>query len=77
MVIYDAVLDWGLNPGPPALEANTLPLGYRGGGGNSEFVTLKTKHFISKLTRCLCCFKLSVINFCVNKRAWQTEEFGI
>ena len=28
---YDAVLDWGLNPGPPALEANTLPLGYRGG----------------------------------------------
>ena len=29
---YDAVLDWGLNPGPPALDANTLPLGYRGGG---------------------------------------------
>ena len=31
---YDAVLDWGLNPGPPALEANTIPLGYRGGGTN-------------------------------------------
>ena len=30
---YDAVLDLGLNPGPPALEASTLPLGY-GGGGN-------------------------------------------
>ena len=29
---YDAVLDWGLNPGPPGLEASTLPLGYRGGG---------------------------------------------
>ena len=29
---YNAVLDWGLNPGPPALEASTLPLGYRGGG---------------------------------------------
>ena len=29
---YDAVLDWRLNPGPPALEASTLPLGYRGGG---------------------------------------------
>ena len=29
---YDAVLDWGLNPGPPTLDANTLPLGYRGGG---------------------------------------------
>ena len=28
---YDAVLDWGLNPGPPALEASPLPLGYRGG----------------------------------------------
>ena len=26
---YDAVLDWGLNPGPPAFEASTLPLGYR------------------------------------------------
>ena len=26
------VLDWGLNPGPPALEASTIPLGYRGGG---------------------------------------------
>ena len=25
---YDAVLDWGLNPGPPALEASTIPLGY-------------------------------------------------
>ena len=29
---YDAVLDWGLNLGPPALEASTLPLGYCGGG---------------------------------------------
>ena len=29
---HDAVLDWGLNQGPPALEASTLPLGYRGGG---------------------------------------------
>ena len=23
-----AVLDWGLNPGPPTLDASTLPLGY-------------------------------------------------
>ena len=30
---YDAVIDWGLNPGPPALKASTIPLGYRGGGG--------------------------------------------
>ena len=29
---YDAVLDWGLNSGPPALKASTIPLGYRGGG---------------------------------------------
>ena len=29
---YDTVLDWGLNQGPPILEASTLPLGYRGGG---------------------------------------------
>ena len=26
------VLDWRLNPGPPALKAGTIPLGYRGGG---------------------------------------------
>ena len=29
---YDAVLDWGLNPRPPALEASTISLGYRGRG---------------------------------------------
>ena len=29
------VLDWGLNPGPPVLDAGTLPLGYRGGGWDS------------------------------------------
>ena len=29
---YDAVLDLGLNSGPPALETSTLPLGYRRGG---------------------------------------------
>ena len=29
---YDAVLVGGLNPRPPALEASTLPPGYRGGG---------------------------------------------
>ena len=29
---YDAVLDLGLNPEPPALDVSTLPLGYRGGG---------------------------------------------
>ena len=27
---YDAVLDWGLNPGHHTLEASNLPLGYRG-----------------------------------------------
>jgi len=27
-----AVLDWWLKPGPPTLEASTIPLGYRGGG---------------------------------------------
>ena len=26
------VLDWGLNPGHPTLEASTIPLGYRVGG---------------------------------------------
>ena len=29
---YDAVLVGGLKPGPPAPEASTLPLDYRGGG---------------------------------------------
>ena len=35
LLLYDAVLDWELNPGPPALDASTLPLGYRGGGVNT------------------------------------------
>ena len=30
--LVGTVLDWGLNPGPPALDVRTLPLGYRGGG---------------------------------------------
>ena len=30
------VLDWGLNPGPPKLEASTLPLGYQGGGNTLQ-----------------------------------------
>ena len=34
---YVAVLDWGLNPGPPAPDASTLPLGYRGGGTFEEW----------------------------------------
>ena len=38
---YDAILDWGLNPGPHTLEASTKPLGYRGGGDN--IVELKWK----------------------------------
>ena len=32
MYLVWRVLDWGLNPGPPALDASTLPLGYREGG---------------------------------------------
>ena len=26
------VLDWGLNLGPPVLDASTIPIGYQGGG---------------------------------------------
>ena len=37
---YDAVLDWGWNPGLPALEASTLPLGYRGGGVDTQWSKL-------------------------------------
>ena len=42
---YDAVLDWGLNPGPPVLEASTLPLGYRGGGVFETKINIKTVSF--------------------------------
>ena len=44
---YDAVLDWVLNPGPPALDASTPPLGYRGGG--VEFLNTKSKLVIKKV----------------------------
>ena len=35
------VLVGGLNPGPPALEASTLPLGYRWGGALSKSSSCK------------------------------------
>ena len=38
---YDAVLDWGLNPGPPAFEASILPVGYQWGGNRDS----KRGHF--------------------------------
>ena len=50
---YDAVLDLGLNSGPPALETSTLPLGYRRGGKNRcEIVELflNTKHAPKRFT---------------------------
>ena len=34
---YDAVIVGGMNPGPPALQAITLPLGYRGGGDLKDY----------------------------------------
>ena len=40
---FDAVLDWGLNPGPPALEASTLPPGYWGGGWTDINVNFKLR----------------------------------
>ena len=42
----------GLNPGPPALEASTLPLGYRGGGIKYRVIHLKfkRKHYIYQTT---------------------------
>ena len=30
--VFGMTRSWGMNPGPPALEASTIPLGYRGGG---------------------------------------------
>ena len=49
------VLDWGLDPGPPALEASTLPLGYWGGGpwlgiepGTSR---TRSQHYTTRLSR--------------------------
>ena len=59
---YDAVLVRGLNPGPPALEASTLPLGYRGGG---EFI-LSVNNVISF---CMCFF-LTFVN-----SAWSLDLF--
>ena len=38
------VLDWGLNPGPSALEASTIPLGYQGGGDGCYERTSCEKH---------------------------------
>ena len=40
--LFNAVLDWGLNPGPPSLDASSLSLGYRGGGS----LKVKMVHFL-------------------------------
>ena len=37
---YDEVLVGGLNPGPPALEAGTLPIGHRGGGDQRSQINM-------------------------------------
>ena len=37
---YDEVLVGGLNPGPPALESGTLPLGHRGGGDQRSQINM-------------------------------------
>ena len=49
----DAVLEnvWGLNPGPPALEASTIPLGYRGGGIKINDVQLILDHIFITLSK--------------------------
>ena len=47
---YEAVLDWGLNPGPPALDASTLPLGYRGGSQKQTKTFLMKSFNISFMT---------------------------
>ena len=39
-------MTWGLNPGPPALDAGTLPLGYRGGGWTLKMITLINVKFV-------------------------------
>ena len=53
-------LTGGLNRGPPALEASTLPLGYRGGGEistdhdpNSQHSSESTVTYIG-ITLCCC-----------------------
>ena len=39
----------GLNPGPAALDASTLPLGYRGGGFLDNEIYLSSKlHVITR-----------------------------
>ena len=45
-------LDWGLNPGPPALDASTLPLSYRG-GGYKEFNSIRY-HILANISYRVC-----------------------
>ena len=42
--VFGMTRDWGLNPGPTALDASTLPLGY-GGGGNLKYVEMVVNLF--------------------------------
>ena len=40
--IFIMSLVWRLNPGPPTLEASTLPLGYRVGSKKNDLLKFQT-----------------------------------
>ena len=48
---YDAVLDLGLDPGSPALDASTIKLGYRGDGilsrSNTRFIFMQMSNAVA------------------------------
>ena len=61
----DAVLDWGLNPGPPALDASTLPLGYRVGGSFAiNYRRIWSIYLQHRLPyKISCTFRFSILHF--------------
>ena len=62
---YDAVLNWGLNPGPPALDPSTLPLAVRLVFHPSYFTIISPtllKHTLGFL-RCLAHLPLVISQF--------------
>ena len=47
----------GLNPGPPTLEASTIPLGYRGGGRATYYNMAKSEKMArDECAKCTICF---------------------
>ena len=69
---YEAVIDWGLNPGPPALEASIISLVYRGGG----CVTIDLHSFCTRIQHWLLVLEMihTTLIWSMDKLSYKSQK---